>query len=360
MGKYFFYHMRKTMIRFVVMALFLCVLVNAGVCEERTLYSGETYYQVSLGAFAFFSIVAPFAVAGLEFAQFMNRRNLDTWYSLPISRIDLFVTHFLNGAIQMTATILAGAIVALIRIIQHPELHVEKLGTFVAIIWALTMFLYMVVTFFFVSANNVFDGCVFMAGSFFLPLSLYTIFRNFYIVAKLGKNIYSRGITSQFVVNGYGLYSIIFTAAERYSTLISGKSSSSMLYFSDDIPEFSIPQVLVWIMLSVGALAGAIYVFSSKKTEKVSGVSESWFGYRSLIPACTASTMSTTAMATAMLDGQFAGLLSMVGLIPTLIAVFVSYVIFRRGVKFKLTDIISAGALLVFYIICVIVYRALI
>lgn len=361
MGKYFLYHMRKTVIRFIVMALFLGVIVNMTAVAERTVYnSSATYYNVSLAAFAAFSLFAPAIVAGLEFAQFMNRRNLDTWYSLPISRTDLFIVHFLNGAIQLTVSLFLGVIVAFIRIAICSVLEVSHLWMFFAIIWALTMFLYMVVTFLFVCANNVFDGCIFMFGSVLFPAELYSIFLRFYIAFRYGSTryavLYDTGRELPF--DGFGIFSMLFTATDRYGCLINTRPYSYVTQgMMPDPAEFSMPQVLLWTMLSVAALAGAVLVFSKKKTENVSGLSESWFGYRTLIPVVTAAGLCSTAYSAAMGMDRYMGVISMLGLIPTFIGVFVAYVIYRRGVKFKLPDILSIVGLVVFYPICLLAFK---
>ena len=99
MVKYFTYHMKKTVIRFVVMALFLVMMANSFTVTSYS-YMGIDNVNVSLSSFSVFAIVAPAIVAALEFSQFMNRRNLDTWYSLPISRRDLFIVHFAAPVIR--------------------------------------------------------------------------------------------------------------------------------------------------------------------------------------------------------------------------------------------------------------------
>lgn len=363
MGKYFIYHMKKTVIRFVVMALFICVSANLGVVAQRTEYKTSLYYySVSLGAFAAFAICIPAVIAALEFSQFMNRRNLDTWYSLPISRKELFAVHFLNGALQMTVSLFLGIVVAFVRLSMYPVLAAGKVWVFFAVIWTLAMFLYMVMTFLFICANNVLDGCAFMLGSVLFPTCLLSIFLRFFAAYEYGTTyIPYPGTGVKFPFDGYGLFSMMSTAASRYSSLINTLPQSALHGGTPPHPvEFSIPQVILWIALSIAALIGSILVFSRKKTENISGVSESWFGYRTLIPVVTACLLCSSAATAASYNRENMGLIALLGLVPTFVGVFVSYVIYRRGVKFKLPDILSMAGLVVFYPICLLIFSAII
>ncbi len=362
MGKYFIYHMKKTAVRFAVMALFLLVIVNTTVVRHYTSsFSGEEVYNVSLAAFATFSIIAPAAVAALEFSQFMNRRNLDTWYSLPVSRRDLFIVHFGNGAVQLVLSVLVSAFLAAFKISRYPALDLADTAVYFAYAIGAMLLIYMLYTFFFVSANNVFDGCVFMFGAYIIPRCVFNIFRNFYYAVNSSRGFL--GIyDTELPFDGDGIFSTITKLSSRYESLIEPVRTRRGIDMSEiKIPEVSIPQAFVWTMICIVALAGAVYVFTTKKTEVVSGVSESWFGYRILIPLCTASALNSSALAAgAMMEDPVMGIgLSLVGLIPSFIGVFVAYVIFRRGVKFKISDFISVGAVVVFYVASLLIFRVL-
>ena len=356
--------MRKTVVRFVILALFLCVLVNSSVCNIVT-YGFEDYVSVSLGSFFAFGMMAPFVVAALEFGQFMNRRNLDTWFSFPISRRNLFLVHFLNGAIQLSGSIVAGILVAVVKLSSKDfadfDLNIEKIWMFFLIDLCLTLFLYMVLSFLFVNANNVVDGCIFMLGSVLFPACLFSIFKNFYMCAG-GRLDYDA--VSDLPFDGYGLFSLLSVASDRFSDLIKGgyiMPAINSLYMPEQgIAEFSIAQVTLWMLIGIAAMGGAVYVFTRKKTEDVSGVSESWFGYRTLIPVCSASALCGSALSSAMFSDQAdaAIIISLVGLIPTFIGIFIAYVIYRRGIRFKLPDFITIGGLLVFYIICLVIFKS--
>ena len=365
MAEYLIYHMKKTVVRFIVMALLLVMLVNSTVVMVYSYMAGDRI-NVSTAMFTVFGIVAPAIVTALEFSQFMNRRNLDTWFSLPISRKDLFTVHFINGAIQLTVSVLLGAILAVFKISRHPELDLKKSVLYFFLMIGVMLLIYMLYTFLFVSANNVFDGCVFMTGSIFIPLSVFTIFRNFYIAFKAKQSIFGGyDMLSKIPFDGAGIFSVITQLGARYEMLIEPERKSEMIgsvYYdmSPKIPEISIPQASLWTAVCIAALAGAVYVFTTKKTESVSGISESWFGYRILIPLCAGAMLNSTAMtASAIREESILSIgLSIVGLIPAFIGVFVAYIIFRRGVKFKISDLISSGAIIAFYVISLLIFRA--
>ena len=368
MGKYLIYHMKKTVIRFIVMALFLLVIVNSTIVNSYwSSYLDTDRYNVSLSIFSVFAVLAPAVVTALEFSPFMSRRNLDTWFSFPISRTDLFMVHFGNGAIQLVVSMLLGASLASFRIGRYPVLDVSKAITYFACAIGVMLLIYMFFTFFFVSANNVFDGCVFMFGAYIVPACVFNIFQNFYFAVNTYRGQFSSYDDLPF--DGGGIFSIVSQLGSRYERLIEPVYENTQTYISPSgavrevrIPTVNIPQAAVWAVICIAALAGAVYVFTRKKTEAVSGVSESWFGYRLMIPLCTASSLQSTALITgaAMKDSGIMGMgLSLVGLIPTFIGVFVAYVIFRRGVKFKISDLISIGAVLVFYVVCLLSFKLL-
>lgn len=365
MAEYLIYHMKKTVVRFIVMALMLVMLVNTifVTTVSRFVYKPGGLVNISLEAFTIFGIIAPAVVTALEFSQFMNRRNLDTWFSLPISRRDLFAVHFINGAIQLTASVLLSIIFAVFRMSRFPELDLKSSVPYFFLVIGVMLLIYMLYTFLFVSANNVFDGCVFMTGSILIPVSVFSIFRNFFIAFNSGRgefDAYDKLYKIPF--DGAGIFSVITQLGDRYETLIERRSDIVDSIYPIEIPEVSIPQASVWTILCIAALAGAIYIFTNKKTESVSGISESWFGYRILIPLCAGAMLNSSAMtAIRISETNMLIVMSIVGgWIPAFIGIFVAYVIFRRGVRFKLSDLISMGAILVFNIASILIFMALV
>lgn len=365
MAEYFIYHLRKTVLRFVVLAAILCVLANASVCLKSRGIEGTTVVGGNLIVFALFAIIAPVAVAGLEFSQFMNRRNLDTWFSLPISRINLFLTHFINGAVQLSVSFLAGIVVACAKLSPYPKFHITEVWNFFWVGLGLMLLLYMLLTFLFVCANNVFDGCVFMMGSYMVPNAIFKIVKAIVFAGKNQNILNSSAETiSKWAFNGYTLYMEILKASVRYTSALESstrnRSTASYVYgYLDDYVDANVPNMLLWTMISVAALAGAIIVFSRKRTEKVSGVSDSWFGYRTLIPIVTAGTLITSASTMASVSQSgLSGILSILLPVPTFVGVFIAYIIYRRGIKLKIPDLITMGALVVFYMVCVFAFKA--
>lgn len=365
MPKYFLYHMRKTVVRFVIMALMLCLFVNSTVYSKYSYYGGE-HTSVSLTVFSVFGVVAPFVVAALEFSQFMNRRNLDTWFSLPISRTNLFLVHFINGAVQLSAAFIVGVLVAAVKF-AAAGISLGRLMTYTPIGICLMLFSYMLLTFLFLSANNLFDGCVFMAGAVLIPYNLYSIFKSFYMLfnPQNGNQIFFTGNIPGLPFNGCGIFNLIVVASERYTDLLKKDlgelSVDSALWTSAraTVTKFSMPQLLLWIMICVGALAGAIFIFNKKKTENVSGVSDSWFGYRVLIPICTAGSLTSSFLTRAVIGEELlATIVSVIAIIPTIIGAFIAYVIYRRGIKFKLPDYLTLAGLVVYYIVCAIIFSS--
>ena len=86
--------------------------------------------------------------------------------------------------------------------------------------------------------------------------------------------------------------------------------------------------VAFWIILGIGAIAGYFLTFIKKGAQKAGEVSDTFVGYRVLIPLYCIMVSST-----------FISFPIMQVIVMAM--TIVGYVIFRRGFKFKLPDILS-------------------
>ena len=86
--------------------------------------------------------------------------------------------------------------------------------------------------------------------------------------------------------------------------------------------------VAVWAVLGIGAIAGYFLTFIKKGAQKAGEVSDTFVGYRVLIPLYCITLMTL-----------FEGVSLMMVFVVAMTVV--GYVIFRRGFKFKLPDILS-------------------
>jgi hypothetical protein len=97
---------------------------------------------------------------------------------------------------------------------------------------------------------------------------------------------------------------------------------------------------LVWTMIGIAAAVGYFVTFVKRRAEKAGEISNSWFGYKTLIPIYGCSLIFE--------------MRSSSGLNPLSLVSFalmiVGYIVYRRGFRFKKSDIIvmAAGLILAF------------
>ena len=108
------------------------------------------------------SILAPI----LQFSTFKRRRNLDMWYSLPISRRDIGIAHFATGYLMAIIPFTACFIQNIVLLVLNGdffELYMPPIIPYYFLCLLLGFALYSFYTFAFNKANTVIDGIIFMA-----------------------------------------------------------------------------------------------------------------------------------------------------------------------------------------------------
>jgi hypothetical protein len=88
--------------------------------------------------------------------------------------------------------------------------------------------------------------------------------------------------------------------------------------------------LVLWTLIAVACVVGLVLCFKRQRIEDLGGISSSPFGYMSLIPIMSA-TLVLLSLHTALL----------------VIFTFVWYIVYRRGFRFKIPDIIVMGTTLV-------------
>lgn len=82
----------------------------------------------------------------------------------------------------------------------------------------------------------------------------------------------------------------------------------------------------MWIIVGVACAIGLIYYFGKRRTEKTEEVSNSPFGYMTLIPVYALLCLIC-------IEGD------LIFSLLTLVAAFIGYTIYRRGFRYKPSDI---------------------
>ena len=311
--RYSFYHFKKTLIRLALMVLYSLIVVNSEIHNSwSTNRAGQMYHSFSFSDFAINILILGFIVAILEFAEFKNRRNLDTWYSLPVDRWKIAVIHFINGAVQLfiahTLSFIWG-IICVAPFIKECSLNMGYMFAMYFAVLGLGLVFYGFTIFPFMVANNTLDGVIFAISYNIVPLVLVGFFESL-----TRSNYFSSYET--------GLIDITYDVAHVLCTnFYPGKGSADVLKSID------IVMLVVWVIIGLACLAMAIVLFDRKPAEKIGGTSDSILGYTLIIPI----TMILTVL--------MAGGTPIIGTLYGIVT-FIGYIIFRRGIKLHIPDIV--------------------
>ena len=210
-------------------------------------------------------IVAPILMYSFK----MNKRSVDAFYSLPIKREKIYLVKTLVGLllvfIPYTLSYWLGFLSVVVRE-NHYHLVYFVSGYFLSVFLAVC--LYGVNAFAFSRANRIVDGIVFMVFYTFILCLFVGLLSGFF--PKLNDKVNA---------GDYIIYSILFGWADDISRLIAGKEIYNSLITPTKI--------------LVPALSGAVcyaLLFSLvrfEKSEDSEQNSDSWFGYKTMIPAYT-------------------------------------------------------------------------
>lgn len=329
---YFSAHVRSnfkplTYITVITLALTLILGLTNQPYDEWD-YVTETLtpdYRSTLYIPVIFLCVLAYVLPLMEFSFFKRRRNLDCAYALPISRRAMGVVHYLTGAITLIGTFTLSYLLNFILLLTRGVGYFDFPPMIVhyCLCVLLGLALYSVMVFVFNEANTTGDGIWFMLlWTFVLPLVLFAI----------------EEVAGDFRV---------FTAescAMPWGVIDSLTTTYQYIVEIDDIEYAKFWQtgecifwLTFWIVAGAAAAVGSFLTFGKRRMEKTEEVSDSFFGFRVLIPVYAVS---------GMLDLAAIGA-ALVWVVIELLA-FVGYTIYRRGFHYKKSDIIILASMLIF------------
>ena len=283
------------------------------------------YRNASLGFSSFVIMATAYFVPVLEFSPFKKRRNLDCFYALPISRRAMGLVHYLTGLITVTVPYVLAYLtnfLLLLRFLGGFELQFIVPHFFLVLLFGVIN--YTVMVFAFNEANSTNDGVAFMFFWNFLP------------------GLLCGAVESRLGVNLFSYYGIGFMPESQitasYSAGIEKEAylRPELLWESAALPVW----IAVWCVIAVLALLGFVFFFGRKRTEKAEEISDSFFGYRVLIPLMTAAIMLSMDLRGEIFAWLMFEILALVG-----------YTVYRRGFHYKMSDLIVLLALAVFLVI---------
>lgn len=295
MKKYFLYRLKQCFKPFILLLVFGLVIYVMPLCIKdysywndpqplpegypEYLYRNVNLYLVEiLIAAGLMAVITPVYM----FAYKMNKRSVDMYYSLPVTRTTIFAVHFLAGLVCLyaayTLSYWIGFVVAAIKIrrlklVYYLYIYLSTLIPVFAI--------YAVSTFLYTRANTVIDGIVFIIAGFLAGGALTFAAEN--ISAELFDTYYSFNAVA-FTPMG------LLNSTSRLISAISGGGVdlwdfSESLYparFLRDITELT--GGILYTGLSGIATAYMLKTERDCRAENCQQISESLFGYKTVIP----------------------------------------------------------------------------
>ncbi len=266
-----------------------------------------------------------------------KRKNLDCFYSLPISRRSFAMMHYLVGLIMaFVPFVLAYIQVLLSYLITDHEMFLKLPALTIAVHFALCVLmglvLYSISAFVFNEANSVFDGCIFIITYLVFGYFLLDVFNNMLLKDNLLN--YAE----------YAMPHLFFgEVLNEFEESITFFGLVKCTVFSD---KGVIGWMLFYAVLGVLSFFGFYYYSGVKKAENAESVSDTPFGYKTLIPILAVpNVMYAAGIGKENTDGlpYYAMLIT--------IAALIGYTVYRRGVKYKTSDYIILGVMAFFTVL---------
>lgn len=325
-GRYLCYLLKKSWLRTGVFTV-MGILVTRIATMTGNLASVQ-YRDVGLAMHATVLAVVCTLIPMLELSAFKNRRNLDTLYFFPIKRSKMALAHYIGGFLQVVTVYSIPFFSAWIYLaLQTNYFALGYMLPYYLLSLLVGLVMYSFFMFIFGQANTVADGVLF---SFLWAFAFYAI-----LIAVQSIVPDEIGWSKWNAVQNWGIvYASINNLTVIFQQLIQINQQGY-----DYIPGFvryaEIYRELWWLFVVWGAIgiasaAGYFVFFCRKGAEKAGEISDSFLGYRLLIPLygyCLLIFMRDLNILTAVVLAMMA----------------VGYVIYRRSFRFSIRDYTVMG-----------------
>lgn len=316
----------KKLIILYTFILFVIFPIPALMGDYAALDSGRLYYQMIMIALV---IVLPI----ISFKFNTNKKSVDTYYSLPISRKELFLCHYLAPIVAvylpMLLIYIIGAMIwwnrcidsegmsFIMTIISFVEMMLINLAQYSLSTWAVN------------KANSFLDSALIALGYAVAPYAVFLAVEMF--------------VNSQLVSTGIGLKEYILVILDLFSPVW---VSSSMVFNDQNFGMFNNDGIL-WILfhfLMVGVFAYlAFQVFKKRKGEDAEQITNNFWTYPFLIHVASICIVSYFNL----LDTSLVDLIIYISL--SFIIFMIMNFIANRSVKFNWQLIVRYAVIVVLF-----------
>ena len=335
-ASYFKYSLKKVLVEMLTLTVFALLLVHFSVSQSIVHWKADGVLDIRRSDLCLW---VPSAILGvlaavlplLRLSAFKSRRNIDTLYSFPLSRRKMVAVQLGMGIGEMfCAFTLSYLYFIFLYKLKAGAFHLFWLlpNYFVALVGGLI--LYFFVAFFFWQGNTVADGIVFAIGFAGAPalfvLDLSILFNS----SLMSEAVWYLPFWHLNNTTGLFYYKAMQDSPEVMEVM--GEQLSNNAYFWElDTLANKFYMYIVWFFVACILAAMLFYFAGRSKAEKAGDISDSFLGYRTLVPFYGYSILlNSTERA-----WEFSPIIYLL--------MIVGYILYRRGFKLRMSDWICLG-----------------
>ena len=325
--KYLLWKLKTSALRTVLFTVLAVMLILPMVSEAVDYtHSDISYSSCGISNLEILLGILCTVIPIIELSGFKNRRNIDTLYFLPIRREKLAAAHYISGFLQIffIYTVAFFASYAYLAI-STDWFALGYMLPYYFLSLLVGLGIYSIFAFIFSQANTVLDGVIFCAAWIFVV---------YLVICGIQECIIESFINSQYFFNNRFAYflrdwGLIYEQLDSLTVIF-----YDMIEINDPRNNSYIPWIMdhvymffIWGAAGIAAAIGYFITFVKKGAEKAGEISDTPFGYKTLIPVIAY-------LAILLAKGHVISISLYVAMMV------IAYVVYRRGFKFKKSDVI--------------------
>lgn len=257
---------KKYFLLFIALIEIILTITNI----NDTSYSASNYASISIGYFT--GLIIAFVMPLIVFSYVHNKKAIDTYYPLNMSRKHMLGTGVVFSSLVSIATYLLSYVVSIIFLLIINKASYLAISFLWTIPLAIVTYLMIIVfnTAIYLLANTLFDGIVILGAYCLLPLALYLLIVSFQDTFLTGTSILTTGLASNVVIYLSPVVLSVMSYLSLCSLLMEG-----ILLSESTLPIYLI--VIVVYLIVFGYILYKEYI--NRKTERAGNYSDELFAY---------------------------------------------------------------------------------
>ena len=334
MKKYLLYNLKQGFLRTVILSFLFFSLVLWAIPETSAPYEspeGILHYAGSdtgLFVLSIFIGIAAFICPTFQLTPFKNKRNVDTLYSMPISREKMAAVHYISGLIEMAVMFTISFVFTYVYLSLSTDwFDLSYMPLYYLSAIAAGIVIYSIVSFLFQKANSDGDGliicCLWIFAVFVAATA--TVNTVFELMNKDPNQF--ENITNHWLY----LFSPLNNLTVLFQDAIEINKTNLNVYHQTYVKSWYM--FVLWAFAGILAAYGYFKTFVCSRADKAGELTTTWWGYKLLIPLFGYSFL-------AIIENDY----DAIAIIMTYIAMYLGYAIYRRSFKIKKADVICLAA----------------